>query len=184
MLALVAFVALRGADGCFGRCGNGTRCEDHKCVVATVAAAPVVPQEKKRRGHHEGNGAAPELQLKPGDEKMTVQGDTLGRPEHIDFSQPDAVELSQDDIDRVFNPGNPRIISCITDAIGDYPLDSGKVVVGLRIEKDGRVSKVRVDAPALLARQGVYRCIRSLCSAMRFAASGGAQVVTYDFGVK
>jgi hypothetical protein len=152
-----------------------------------VAAAPVVtaaaPKEKRRRPH-QGSPAGVELQLKPGDEKMVVQGDVLGRPEHIDLSQPDGVELSQDDIDKVFNPSNPRIISCITDAIGDYPLDSGKVVVGLRIEKNGSVSRVRLDAPSLLVRQGLYKCIRSVVGAMRFPASGGSQVVTYDFGVK
>jgi len=185
LLAAVALVWMRGADGCLGRCGATTHCADHQCI-ATVepkpAAAP--PKEHRRRHHDSSAAAAPELQLHPGDEKMVAQGDALGRPEHLDLTQPDGHELTQDEIDREFNPSNPRIIQCITDAIGNYPLESGKVLVGLRIEKDGHASRIRVEAPALLQRQGVSRCIRGVVAAMRFPASGGAQVVTYDFGVQ
>jgi len=113
------------------------------------------------------------------------QGDALGRPEHIDLSKPDdpnAKELGEDELDqKLRNHGGIR--QCISDAIGDWPLETAKVVVGLRIEKDGRVSKVRVEAPALLQRNGLHRCIRSVLGSVRFSNSGGATVATYDYSI-
>jgi hypothetical protein len=57
------------------------------------------------------------------------------------------------------------------------------VVVGLRVEKDGRVSKVRVEAPVLLQRNGLYKCIRGVLGGVRFSSSGGATVASFDYSV-
>ena len=82
LLALTMYVWMRGDDGCLGRCGPGTRCDDHRCVASAESkpAAPVV-KERRRRPHKAGElaSAQPELHLQPGDEKMTSQGDALGR---------------------------------------------------------------------------------------------------------
>lgn len=179
-------------DACMGRCGDGTRCENHRCVAALIAApaAPTAIKERRRHGHRAGSGdsatAPAEVQLRPGDEKMVAQGDSLGRPEHIDLSQPgdDGHELSQDDLDRVVHAQQPAILRCITDAVGDAPLDSGKVQLGLRVEHGGQVTRVRVEAPALLQRQGLTRCVRAIATSLRFPSSGGASVVTYDFEIR
>jgi hypothetical protein len=188
LLALVAFGYLRGADGCLGRCGDGTRCDDHRCVAAVVSsAAPTPGKEPRRRRHRTGDpGAQPEQQLKPGDEKMVTQGDALGRTQHIDLTQAgdDGHELSQEDIDHTMHGGEPAILRCITDALGDAPLEGGKVMVGLRVEGSGQVSKVRVEAPQILQRNGLYRCIHGVTSGLRFPSSGGASVVTYPFELK
>ena len=48
LLAGVAFVWMRGADGCFGRCGDGTRCDDHSCIAAVeTKPAPHVPAAER-----------------------------------------------------------------------------------------------------------------------------------------
>jgi hypothetical protein len=190
LLATVAYVWMRGADGCLGRCGTGTRCDDHRCVAtADLRPAPgVAPKERRRRAHHGGANdpaAPPEVQLHPGDEKMVAQGDALGRPERMDLSKTDEPrELQQDDLDRVFRPSEPAILRCITDALGDAPLEGGKVEVGIRVEKSGQVSRVRVEGPALLQRQGLTRCVRSVVTALKFPTSGGSNVVTYPFELK
>jgi hypothetical protein len=116
---------------------------------------------------------------------MVAQGDALGRPQRIDLTQTgdDGRELSQDDLDRVVHAAEPAILRCITTAVGDAPLD-GKVELGLRVEESGQVSRVRVEAPALLQRQGLTRCIRAVVTPLRFPASGGASVVTYPFELK
>jgi hypothetical protein len=187
-LTAVALFYTRG-DGCLGRCGEGTRCEKHTCVVATNAP-PVVVKEPPKRRRRKGTGALgeanapPEVQLKPGDEKMIAQGDALGRPEHIDLSQPDGRELTQDDMDRVFHGANSAILRCISESIGDAPLESGKIEVGLRIERTGSVSRVRVEAPQLMQRNGLTRCVRPAVTALHFPSSGGAAVVTYPFELK
>src|SRR4051812_23370332 len=89
------------SEPCLARCGAGTQCRDHACVVVTAAAAPPAPKEKHRRARRD-SAAAPEVHLKPGDEKMLAEGDALGRPQKLDLSEPDARELSQEDLDGVF----------------------------------------------------------------------------------
>lgn len=188
LLAAGALVYTRGSDGCFGRCGAGTECRDHTCL-AEAAPAPGRPIVTRHHRHHGGGdspAAPPPPQLHPGDEKMVAEGDGLGRPEHIDLTAQgdDGRELQQEDLDGVFNPAQPAIERCITDALGDLPLETGKVIVGLRVERAGRVSRVRVEAPAVLQRHGLTRCIRGVVDPLHFPASGGASVVTYPFELK
>jgi hypothetical protein len=182
----------KGKD-CLNRCGDGTRCFGGRCIAAgpstSVATTPTLP--KKKRHHGAGGGAsggpaAPELHLSPGDDHMTAAGDALGRAEHIDLSQggDDGKELSQDDLDGVFHPAQSSITHCITDAVGDYPLETGKITVAFRVERSGAVKKLRVEAPQLLMRRGLYACVKPIVTGLHFPASGGANVVTYPFALQ
>lgn len=182
----------KGKD-CLDRCGDGTRCFGGRCIAAgpatSVATAPSLPKKHKRRGAGGNNGsgpAAPELHLSPGDDKTTASGDALGRPEHIDLSQggSDGKELSQDDLDAIFHPAQSAITHCITDAVGDYPLESGKISVAFRVERSGAVKKLRVEAPQLLMRRGLFACVKPIVTGLQFPASGGANVVTYPFALQ
>jgi hypothetical protein len=173
---------------CVGRCGEGTRCFTGRCIAAgpatSVATTPTHGKPKRRSTA--GGPAQAELKLAPGDERITSSGDALGRPEHIDFTQggDDGKELDQDQIDEVFHGAQSAITRCITEAVGDYPLDSGKVTVRLRIERAGDVKKMRLDAPQLLMRRGLYACVRPAVTKLRFPASGGANVVEYPFALQ
>ena len=186
-----AWAWMRTHDGCFGRCGEGTRCTDHKCLATgpAVTIAPPTDKTHRRRRHGAGGAlgqAAPELKLQPGDERIVAQGDALGRPDHIDFRQggDDGHELDQGELDRIMRNAEPEILKCITDAVGDWPLDSGKIEVGLRIERSGQVTRVRVSGPQLLQRNGLYRCVRGVVTALHFPASGGSTVATYPYELK
>jgi len=185
--------------GCFDRCGEGTTCREGRCVVAaptpTPTTTPAPPPEKRRkRGRAAGGEAggeplatiAEELQLQPGDETPASQGDALGRSETLDLTGSDepAHELSVEEVERAFAPARAAVSGCVSRAVGDYPLVSATVEVGFRIERGGRVERVRVTAPALLQKQGLYRCVRPLVAALRFPASGGASVVTFPFQLK
>ncbi len=178
---------LQKAKDCVGRCGDGTRCFNGRCIAAapptTVASAPA-PKKKKRHGN--GGGAQPELKLEPGDEHVATVGDSLGRAEHVDLSQggDDGRALEQEDLDAVFRPAQSAISRCITDAVGDYPLESGKIEVAFRVERTGQVRKVRITAPQLLMRRGFVGCVRPIVTALHFPASGGANVVTYPFSLQ
>jgi hypothetical protein len=189
LAAGAGYVYLREAKDCIGRCGDGTRCFNGRCIAAapptTVATAPT-PKKRKRRGGGSGVGPAqPELKLEPGDDRIATSGDSLGRPEHIDLSQGgDEHELSQEDLDGVFRPAQSAISRCITDAVGDYPLESGKIEVAFRVERGGGVKKLRVTAPQLLMRRGFASCVRPVVTGLRFPASGGASVVTYPFALQ
>jgi hypothetical protein len=190
LAAGAGWLYLREGKDCIGRCGEGTRCFGGHCITAapptTVATAPT----PKRRKRHSGGGgvgpAQPELKLEPGDERSATSGDSLGRAEHIDLSQAgdDGKELQQDDLDAVFRPAQSAISRCITDAVGDYPLESGKIEVAFRVERTGQVRKVRVTAPELLMRRGFSACVRPIVTGLHFPSSGGANVVTYPFALQ
>jgi len=180
---------LQRAHDCVGRCGDGTRCFNGRCIGAapptTVASAPT-PKKRKRHGAGGGAPGQPELKLEPGDDRSQTSGDSLGRAEHIDLTQAgdDGKELQQEDLDAVFRPAQSAISRCITDAVGDYPLESGKIEVGFRVEKTGQVRKVRITAPQLLMRRGFVACVRPVVTALHFPSSGGANVVTYPFALQ
>jgi hypothetical protein len=179
-------------DPCFGRCGDATRCASSHCTPS-FAEKPVVPEAKKgHRGKRTAltkdgiTSAEPEKKLLPGDDKLSTTGDALGRPEHIDLTEggDDGKELQQSEIDRVWSSAEPQLSHCITDALGDWPLDSGKLEVSYRIEKDGSVKKMRLQAPQLLLRNGLYACMKPKVTGLRFPKSGGSSVVTFPFQIQ
>lgn len=174
----------KGKD-CLHRCGSGTQCFDGHCLASgpatTVTSKPKPPHRRRHR-----STAQAELHLAPGDERSASAGDALGRPQHVDLTQAgdDGRELDQSDLDAVFHPAEPAITRCITDAVGDYPLEHGKIEVAFRVERSGAVRKVRVTAPQLLMRRGFYACVRPVVTRLHFPASGGANVVTYPFALQ
>lgn len=190
-LALAAgggWLYLQKAKDCLGRCGDGTRCFNGRCIAAAPATTVAPPPDKKKRKRRGGNGdpLQPELKLSPGDDRVVTAGESLGRAEHIDLTQggDDAKELQQEDLDAVFRPAQSAISRCITEAVGDYPLESGKIEVAFRVERSGQVKKLRVTAPQLLMRRGFNACVRPVVMGLRFPASGGASVVTYPFALQ
>ena len=177
-------------DPCLQRCGPQTRCEHALCLPIVTGAAPSPAPGKKRRHtrHTDSTGAvaAPEERLRPGDERVVSEGDKLGRPEHIDLSKggEDGRELSQEALDQVFQRVREEISSCIGDAIGDAPLESGRVEIAFRVDTTGAVTRMRISAPQLLIRKGLSRCVRPLVAGLVFPKSGGASVVTYPFQIQ
>ena len=196
-LAAGGLFAWSRKDACFDRCGADTRCEAGRCVASAklVATAPAPPKVERRRrraapsGNSSGNETTPaaaEVQPKPGDDKPLAQGDALGRPEHIDLSQPgpDGRSLEQGDFDAVVHPAEPAINRCIVTALGDAPLETGHIEVAFRVERGGDVGKVRVTAPTILQKNGLTRCVRTIVTGLHFPKSGGANVVTYPFEIR
>jgi hypothetical protein len=181
-----AWLYLRTTKDCLQRCGDGTRCFNGRCIAAAPATTVATAPTPKRRKRHVGGAAQPELHLEPGDERIATSGDSLGRAEHVDLTQAgdDGKELEQEDLDAVFRPAQSQIARCITDAVGDYPLESGKIEVAFRVERSGQVRKVRITAPQLLMRRGFAACVRPIVTGLHFPASGGANVVTYPFALQ
>jgi hypothetical protein len=97
------------------------------------------------------------------------------------MTKPDEKELDQSEIDRVWASAEPKLSHCITEAVADWPLEGGKIEISYRIERDGGVHKVRLVAPSLLLKNGLYACMREKVVALRFPRSGGASVVTFPF---
>jgi len=171
-------------------------------VVATN-----VRERKKRRRHgamrvaraDAPSGGGPEetsapvadepepVKLSAADLKTVSQGDDLSRPDvvHLDMSDDSGShELTQDDIDVRFRAKEDAILGCIAHARPDEETwVPGSVTVKFRIQRAGTVRGVRVEAPAILQKGGLYGCIKGVVGGIRFPPSSGSQVVTYPFSL-
>jgi hypothetical protein len=132
------------------------------------------------------DSASPSIRLSPGDLRVMAQGDDLSTPDvlRLDMDQDQLPELSQDQIDRVFRAHETAIVECITrarPAPGTYV--AGQVTVKFRIQRAGTVRGVRVEAPAILQRGGLFGCIKSIVGRMHFPAAGNSQIATYPFAL-
>jgi hypothetical protein len=125
------------------------------------------------------------IKLSAADRKMVAQGDDLGRADvvHLDMSdQSNTPELSQDDIDHGFRAQEDAILDCISRARPDPEAYlPGLVNVKFRIQRAGGIKGVRVEAPAILQKGGIYSCIKGVVERIRYPASGSSQIVTYPF---
>ncbi len=127
------------------------------------------------------------MKLSAADLKIVGQGDDLSRPDvvHLDMSDDNSSrELSQDDIDARFRAKEDDILRCIQRARpDDETWVPGRVTVKFRIQRTGTVRGVRVEAPAILQKGGIYGCIKSIVGGIRYPSSGGSQVLTYPFSL-
>jgi hypothetical protein len=127
------------------------------------------------------------VKLSAADLKLVSQGDDLSRPDviHLDMSDDSGShELSQDDIDARFRAREDGILSCISRARPDEDTYvPGRVTVKFRIQRGGTVRGVRVEAPAILQKGGIYGCIKGIVGGIHFPPSNGSQVVSYPFSL-
>lgn len=179
-------------------------------VADAGAPAKEARDKKKRRrrgavrvAHNDGAGPAPgagrsaaspaeaepeAIKLSPSDLKLVSQGDDLSRPDviHMGDATDDSGshELTQDDIDARFHAKEDAILSCISRARPDEETYvPGRVTVKFRIQRTGNVRGVRVEAPAILQKGGIYSCIKGVVGGIRFPPSNGSQVVSYPFSL-
>jgi hypothetical protein len=171
--------------------------------AATVdAGAPVKDgrdKNKKRKRRHgavrvaRNDAPAPAdepepVKLSAADLKLVSQGDDLSRPDviHMGDATDDtgSHELTQDDIDARFHAKEEAILDCISRARPDEETYvPGRVTVKFRIQRTGNVRGVRVEAPAILQKGGIYNCIKGVVGGIRFPPSNGSQVVSYPFSL-
>jgi len=127
------------------------------------------------------------IKLGASDLKLVSQGDDLSRPDVIRIDMSDdrgGHELSQDEIDEHFRAREDSILSCISRARPDEETYvPGRVTVKFRIQRSGNVRGVRVEAPAILQKGGIYGCIKGVVGGIRFPPSNGSQVVSYPFSL-
>jgi hypothetical protein len=128
------------------------------------------------------------VKLSPSDLKLVSQGDDLSRPDvvHLGDATDDtgSRELNQDDIDLRFRAKEEAVLDCIAKARPDEETYvPGRVTVKFRIQRTGNVRGVRVEAPAILQKGGIYGCIRGVVGGLRFPPSSGSQIVSYPFSL-
>jgi hypothetical protein len=179
-------------------------------ATADAGAPPKEAREKKKKrrrgamrvasneaaGQGAGPGrAAPPMEAEPepvklsaADLKLVSQGDDLSRPDviHLGDATDDSGshELTQDDIDARFRSREEPILGCISRARPDEDTYvPGRVTVKFRIQRTGNVRGVRVEAPAILQKGGIYGCIKGVVQGIKFPPSNGSQVVSYPFSL-
>lgn len=127
------------------------------------------------------------IKLSAADLKLVAQGDDLSKPDVVRMDLADesgSRELSQDEIDGRFRAKEDAILNCIQRARPDEETwVPGRVTVKFRIQRTGNVRGVRVEAPAILQKGGVYGCIKGVVGGLRFPPSNGSQVITYPFSL-
>ena len=182
-------------------------------VAVADAGAPVKEVKEKKKKRHRGavrvarnestgepagpgrQAAAPQMEaepepikLSPADLKLVSQGDDLSRPDviHMGDATDDSGshELSQDDIDAKFHAKEDAIMGCISKARPDEETYvPGRVTVKFRIQRTGNVRGVRVEAPAIMQKGGIYSCIKGVVNGIRFPPSSSSQIVSYPFSL-
>ena len=166
--------------------------------VADAGAPPASRKTKKRgrgavrvaRGPAGDNlpGGEPEsepVRLSAANLRLVAQGDDLSKPDvlRLDMSNDKELpELSQDQIDERFRGEESSILECIARARPDSETYvPGRVTIKFRIQRAGTVRGVRVEAPAILQRNGLFGCIKGVMSHLRFPAAGTSQNLELPF---
>ena len=125
------------------------------------------------------------IKLSAADLRSVGQGDDLSRPDVVRLDMSDGKEtreLGQDEIDGVFRAQENTILDCISKARPDpESYVPGNVTVKFRIQRTGGVRGVRVDAPAILQKGGLYTCVKGVVGRLKFPAAGSSQIATYPF---
>jgi hypothetical protein len=125
------------------------------------------------------------VRLSAADLRPVAQGDDLSTPDvlRLDMSNDKELrELSQDQIDERFRGQESAILDCISRARPDpETYVPGRVTVKFRIQRKGTVRGVRVEAPAVLQRNGLFPCIKDVVGRLRFPAAGTSQILSYPF---
>ena len=153
-------------------------------VALPVAKSPDggVPARDHRR-HRQGSGATAAAELRPADLRPASEGDELSRPDVIDMGAGGpSGELDQEEVDARFRAHQAEILACIDKARPSPDAAVvGKVIVRFRLQRAGTVRGVRVEAPSVLLRGGLYRCVRPVVLQLHFPASGQSLLLAYPF---
>jgi hypothetical protein len=164
--------------------------------TAVASKTPSTPNAPNTPNNNITNGdlVAPEAappqeeipQITAADLKPEADGDVL-RPRTLtidaESTGPEPRDLSQSEVDSAFATVKPQIVKCIIDARGPAPV-AGKITVGVVIGPEGKVFKSRVEGPAYLMDQGLYSCVKTVLSTLRFPAPGKDIVATVPFTIK
>jgi hypothetical protein len=147
--------------------------------VARAPSAPAAP---------EASEPEPEpVRLSAADLRSVAQGDDLSTPDvlRLDMSNDRGLpELSQDQIDERFRNEESTILACIANARPDpESYVPGRVTIKFRIQRAGTVRGVRVEAPAILQKGGLFGCIKGVVGRLHFPPAGTSQIVSYPFSL-
>ncbi|MBZ0232557.1 MAG: hypothetical protein K8M05_09535 [Deltaproteobacteria bacterium] len=170
--------------------------ESGPSVAAADTADAGVPAKKKgrrkARGGGRGGGTAGDAEpfevdeqivLTDADRRLEWKGDAVALPPRtVDMAGGDdgGRPLDDGEIQGGIARGSGPVIGCIKDATAGAAI-AAEVTLQMLVGADGRVTKVRVRAPAWLHDHGLLACARRAARAMSFPATGAPTIVTAPY---
>jgi hypothetical protein len=139
-------------------------------------------RKRGRRGSHgqvELQEIDERIQLTAADRKMTWRGPKIVLPEkNMDFeSGGGGRNLDQSEINDGVTGGQQRLMSCVAEARGQAEL-AANITLKFLVSAEGRATKLRLQAPSYLLKNGLYECAGAAVRSMRFPGTGAATIVT------
>lgn len=153
---------------------------------------PAEPAPSRRRGRKRthapsaSDGATTDepapTPLTAAQERLVWKGDAVALPpaEHDFSSEDERRSLTDEEIGAAVRRHSDAVIQCMAQSASGLPLRA-KVTLQLLVDGQGRVTRHRVQAPAVLFERGVAACIGAALRAWRFPATGAPTLVTAPF---
>jgi hypothetical protein len=194
LFGLVVGLALGGA-GTYAALEKPWADSGDQVSVATIDAGASDPgdsegkghKKRRRKGRRGGGGDEPvalqeideRIVLTAADRVMVWRGPKIALPEkNMDFAAGGGGRnLNQGEINDAVNGGQNRLMSCVAEARGQAELAT-KITLKILVEGNGNASKVRIQAPNYLMKNGLYTCASSAVRSMNFPGTGAATIVT------
>ncbi|HLT38030.1 MAG TPA: hypothetical protein VK034_17210 [Enhygromyxa sp.] len=175
------------APDCAGLCGDGTTCEQGRCVL--VEPEPELVEEpeddgkskrkgKRRRGKAGADGGEPELAGSgpPIDDDSQVPRFDPNKDQTIGMSDGSG-RLSDATIDRELAKLDKQLQACVRDANDRVAeLGTGTVKYSFGVAGSGKVTGVNVSAPQNLKDAGIVPCVRKVVYGHKFPVFDGPEM--------
>lgn len=151
-------------------------------VAAAPADAGIEPAEQDERpSRHRRRGRRRTGRRGPAPTGIATTGDDLGEddPRALDMAEGGEEQLPSSEVERGMDEVFGRIRRCLVLAAGDAPV-TGTLTFGLRIEPNGRISRVNLRGPAAVTTGEAGSCLRTAVQRVRFRSfDGPAMIVHY-----
>ncbi|MFO7561000.1 MAG: hypothetical protein R6X02_00025 [Enhygromyxa sp.] len=180
------------AGDCQGLCGEGTRCEEGRCVVS-VADQPELVEEPveddkatRKKGRRARRGKRGAAGAEAGAE-LAAKGPALDDDSSVPRFDPNedqtigmsdgSERLSDAQIDRELAKLDKQFQACVRDANERVDeLGTGTVKYSFGVAGSGKVTGVSVTAPPNLKDAGIVPCVRKAVYGHRFPTFDGPQM--------
>jgi hypothetical protein len=124
----------------------------------------------------------PPIVLTAADKELVWQGDAVKPPARtLDMSDDGGGRTLDDgEISSVVNGQGGAVIDCMLSAAGGSGI-AGTVTLKMIVEGNGKVGKLRVQAPRYLFAQGMHACVKRAAGRFDFPATGAPTLVVMPF---
>jgi hypothetical protein len=192
---LYAYQTFAPKPACAGLCGEGTECEEGRCI-AVVPDEPEVVEElvednqgkrksKRRRGSNPGEDPLEPSKGPALDDDSHVPRFDANEDQTIGMSDGSG-RLSDSVIDRELAKLDKQLQACVRDANERVDeLGTGTVKYSLGVAGSGKVTGVNVSAPDNLDAAGIVPCVRKAVYGHEFPSFDGPTMkVSSSFSVQ